>query len=163
MITMTRIIRLACVAGLFAAGANAQEPQDSQTVSTTSCPRGAVSIYFASGDATASPQAQALIGKIGETATSCQPDRVDLVARIDVTTDGDKAVAVALERLGNVAADLVSHGLSPDRIRVAALSAVNLQGPRLNQIDVLFSKDNQPADEVPPPSPPPQYTSRDAI
>ncbi len=157
---MTRILGLLCLAGFFAGGANAQEPQ---TASVSSCPRGALSIYFASGDATASPQAQALIGKIGETASSCGPDRVDLIARIDTATDGDRAVAVALERLGTVAADLVSHGLSADRIRVAALSAVNPQGPRLNQIDVVFSKDNQPADDTQPPEPLTRSAPSDAI
>lgn len=145
-----RMAGLLCVAGLFAGAASAQEQSPS---AVSACPRGPLSIYFASGDSTASPQAQALIGKIGETATSCQPDRIDLIARIDTATDGDSAVAVALARLNTVVANLVSHGLSADHIRVAALSSVNPQEPMLNQIDVVFAKDDAAADDTSPAAP----------
>ena len=154
----TRNFLFGVIAGLFALDASAQDvsksPSERQTVSADSaCPRRPLSIYFASGQSTASPQAQALITKIGETATTCQPDRVDLIARINTAVDGQRALAVALERLNTVAADLVSHGLPADHIRVAALSAP--QGPPLNQIDVLFStvaKDGLSPEDTPKPA-----------
>jgi hypothetical protein len=130
---------------------------DAQTSAATSasCPRGALRIYFASGGVTASPQAQALMGKIGETATSCQPDRIDLVAHFDPSADGERAVAVALERLSTVAADLVSQGFSADRIRVAAQAVKASEVPvgRLNQVDVLFRKASETPDGSDEPAP----------
>jgi hypothetical protein len=143
-VTMMRALLLTCAtAGLLAlasAGAGAQTAAGSNTAA--SCPRGALKIYFASGDVTASPQAQALIGKIGDTATSCEPDHVDIVARFDPNMDGDRAVTVALERLSTVVADLVSRGLSVDRIRISARAVKAGEYPpgHLNQVDVLFRK-----------------------
>src|SRR5262245_15194774 len=97
---MRAFLLISVAAGLFAlsaGGAGAQAP--SQVKPQSACPRDVVKIYFASGAVTASPQAQALIGKIGETASDCEPDHIDLVTRFDPSTDGDRAVNVALERL----------------------------------------------------------------
>ncbi len=129
-----------------------------QTVSSApeyaSCPRGSLSIYFASGETVASPQALALIDRISETAASCQPDGIDLVARINSRVDGPRALQLALTRLSAVADDLVAKGVSADRIRVAA-QAAGSPAPSLNQIDVLLRKAGESPDAVasPPPAP----------
>ena len=69
-------------------------PAIAQTHVESACPGAPLSLYFASGDVTASPQTDVLIGRIGETATTCQADRIDLIAHIDATADGDRAVRV---------------------------------------------------------------------
>ena len=128
---------------LAAASAVAQ-----QTATDTSCPHAPLSIYFASGDVTASPQAQELIIKISDTATTCHADRVDLIAHIDPKVDGERAVTVALERLNQVAEDLIARGVPADRIRVAARApeaGEKIAGP--NQVSILIRK----ADETPEP------------
>lgn len=120
-----------------------------------SCPRARLSIYFASGETTATPEALALIGRIGETAADCQPDGIDLVARVDFRVDGDRALALALARLSEVADDLVEQGISVERIRVAA-QASGGTASAINQIDVLFRKSAvEVADDVvaPPANP----------
>jgi len=95
------------------------------------------------------------MGKIGETATSCEPDHIDLVAHFDPSADGQRAVAVALERLSTVAADLVSQGFSADRIRIAAQAVKASEVPvgHLNQIDVLFRKASEASDSGAAPAP----------
>jgi outer membrane protein OmpA-like peptidoglycan-associated protein len=134
---MLRTLRVVCaVAGLGAVsgGAAAQTASDS-------CPPAPLSIYFASGDIKASPQTEALIVRIGDTATRCQADTIDLVAHIDFKVDGERAVTIALERLAKVAHDLVARGLPADRIRVAARAPMKgepVAGP--NQINVLIRK-----------------------
>lgn len=152
---MRAVLLLSLAAGLLAgAPAGAQSKPSANSVS---CPRGVVKIYFASGDVTASPQAQALIGKIGETATSCEPDHIDLVTRFDPGADGDRAVALALERLSAVVTDLVSRGISADRIRISAqaVKAGEYPAGHLNQVDVLFRKAGETLEdaELPPPAP----------
>lgn len=157
-VTMMRALLLtSATAGLLAlasASAGAQTAQASNPTANAaaSCPRGVVKIYFATGDVTASPQAQALIGKIGETATDCEPDHIDIVARFDPKADGDRAITVALERLSMVVADLVSRGLSVDRIRIAAQAVKSGDYPpgHLNQVDVLFRKGGDIPEEVEP-------------
>ncbi len=148
---------LGAVAGIHLFTALPATAQAALDASADLCPRNALKIYFASGDVIASPQAEALIGKIGETASSCLPDNIDLVAHFDTVADGDRAVSVALERLSRVAADLVSRGISSDRIRIAARAARVGEVPAssLNQIDVLFRKADPAAaepDEAPPAS-----------
>jgi len=118
-----------------------------------SCPRGRLSIYFASGETNTSPEAVVLIGRISETAASCQPDGIDLVARVDFRVDGERAMALALARLSTVADDLVAQGVSMERIRVAAQTAVVFPATQLNQIDVLFRKSDEVADNVASPPP----------
>ena len=104
-----------------------------------SCPHARLSIYFASGETTATPEALALIGRIGEAAADCQPDGIDLVARVDARVDGDRALALALARLAEVADDLVEQGVAVERIRVAA-QASGGAASAINQIDILFRK-----------------------
>ena len=60
-------------------------------------------------------------------------------------------MALALARLSAVADDLVAKGVAVERIRVAAQSAGVMYAPTLNQIDVLFRKSGETADEVAPP------------
>jgi hypothetical protein len=106
------------------------------------CPSNALRIYFASGAVTVSPQTEALIGKIGETASSCAADHLDLIAHFDTEADGKRAVAVALERLALITDDLIAKGISPDRIRIAvrAVKTGEVASASLNQIDVMFRK-----------------------
>lgn len=156
-VTMTHILRFlgaAAVLVLSGTGAGAQTPSSASEY--VSCPRSRLSIYFASGETAASPEALALIGRISETAADCQPDGIDLVARIDARVDGERAVTLALARLSAVADDLIAKGVSVDRIRVAAQSSQDARSPTsgLNQIDVLFRKSAEAADNVAsPPAP----------
>lgn len=154
---MTRTLLLLCASVGLVVFAFAFSGASAQTAAggVPSCPRGALKIYFASGDVTASPQAQALMGKIGETATSCEPDHIDLVAHFDPGADGERAVAVALERLWTIAADLMSQGLPANRIRIAAQAVKAGEVPvgRLNQVDVLFRKAGETSDGSVEPTP----------
>lgn len=144
-------IHLVTAAGAMAQTATAAQP--------ASCPGTPLSIYFAAGDVRTSPQAQELIGRIGETAATCHADRIDLVAHIDAKVDGDRAVTVALERLNQVAADLVARGLPADRIRIAARAAEvgeMVAGP--NQVNVLIRKSGEAVGVAPPPASQPVQT-----
>lgn len=148
------ILGFAAVFLLTGTGAGAQtRTSPSEYVS---CPRARLSIYFASGETTASPEALTLIGRIGETAANCQPDGIDLVARVDSRVDGDRALALALARLAEVADDLVEQGVAVERIRVAAQASGGMASS-INQIDILFRKSaNEMADEV---AAPPETTA----
>ena len=68
----------------------------------------------------------------------------------DSQSDGEEAVCA---RLSAVADDLVAKGVSMDRIRVAAQTAGVLPATQLNQIDVLFRKSGEVADNVASPPP----------
>jgi hypothetical protein len=136
------MIRSISLAGVLAgihlfgtAGAVAEPPAEY-------CPRGPVALYFASGAITATPQVDALMGKIGDTATSCEADRIDIIAHIDPNVDGGRALLVSLERLKLLAGDLMEQGVPADRIRVAALAAHAGEAPTagFSQVDVLFRK-----------------------
>jgi hypothetical protein len=131
---MIRTFSIAALAGswLLAATAGAEAPP------VPYCPLGPVSVYFASGAATATPQVQALMGKIGDTAASCEADRIDLVAHIDPGVDGEGAAAVALERLKLLMKDLVARGLPVERIRFDAIEGA--PSGSFNQVDVVFRK-----------------------
>jgi hypothetical protein len=145
---MLRSIGLVIAATAFAAHAQAQS---STAASEASCPRAPVSIYFASGDVTGSPEALALVVRISDTATRCEADTIDLIAHIDPQADGDRAVTVALERLNRVARDLIARGLPAGRIRIAARApepGEPVAGP--NQINVVIRK----SEEAIPPAPP---------
>lgn len=156
---MLRSLAFVCVAtGIHLVSAASVTAQSAPYIS---CPRTPLSIYFASGDVTASPQAEELLGRIGETLNSCAPDRIDLIAHIDASVDGARAVTVALQRLNMVAGDLVARGLPADRIRVAARApeaGEPVVGP--NQINILFRKAESAAEaEAPTPvSQPPART-----
>jgi hypothetical protein len=155
--TMLRKICLVfAVAGFVLAPANATA-QTSRTATETSCPRSPVSIYFASGDVNGSPEALALLVRLGDTAARCEADTIDLIAHIDPKADGDRAVTVALERLNKVARDLIARGLPAGRIRIAARApepGEPVAGP--NQINVVIrkSEDAPPAASTPSPSMP---------
>lgn len=151
MMRIAGFIGAFCVAVLSGAGASAQTVSSASEY--VSCPRGRLSIYFASGETAASPEAEALIGRISETAANCQPDGIDLVARIDARVDGDRAVTLALARLAAVADDLIAQGVAVERIRVAAQTTGAVLGSTLNQIDVLFRKSGETADDVASPPP----------
>lgn len=153
MMRIPGILGIAAALVLTGTGAHAQTASSASEY--VSCPRARLSIYFASGETTASPEALTLLGRISETAASCQPDGIDLVARIDSRVDGDQAMTLALARLSAVADDLVAKGVPVERIRIAAQSAGVLHAPTLNQIDVLFRKSGETAEDVasPPPAP----------
>lgn len=142
-------------AALLLAGVSASAQTRTSPSEYVSCPRARLSIYFASGESTASPEALALIGRIGETAANCQPDGIDLVARVDSRVDGDRALALALARLSEVADDLVEQGVSIERIRVAA-QASGGTASAISQIDILFRKSasEAPAEVAAPPASP---------
>lgn len=153
---MLRITGIICAAALLAitGTAVAQLPGalPSSADPDISCPHGRLSIYYASGEAASSPQAEALIDLISEHAARCNAEGLDLIARIDSRVDGDKALALALERLSSVAGDLVAKGIPVDRIRVAAQAAQNPPSASLTQIDVIFRKAD-PTPEVAAPAP----------
>lgn len=151
-----RLAFLGFTAVFLLAGASAGAQTRVSPSEYVSCPHSRLSIYFASGETRATPEALALIGRIGETAANCQPDGIDLVARVDSRVDGDRALALALARLVEVADDLVEQGISVDRIRVAAQASGAGSASSISQIDVLFRKrSSETADEVaaPPKSP----------
>lgn len=151
----TRLAFLGFLTVLLLSGAVAGAQTRVSPSEYVSCPRARLSIYFASGETTATPEALTLIGRIGETAANCQPDGIDLVARVDARVDGDRALALALARLSEVADDLVEQGVSVERIRVAA-QASGGTASAINQIDVLFRKSTaEVADDIvaPPKSP----------
>jgi hypothetical protein len=143
--TMWRKIGLVvAVAGLALTPAVASAQKPSQSAGEASCPRAPVSIYFASGDVNGSPEALALLVRIGDTATRCEADTIDLIAHIDPNADGDRAVTVALERLNKVARDLIARGLPAGRIRIAARApepGEPVAGP--NQINVVIRKSEE--------------------
>ena len=84
----------------------------------SSCPRGPVSVYFATGDVMPSPQTQAVLGKVRETAGECAAARFDIVAHV-AAAEGEHALGLALERLKLVADQLVLLGLPASQIRLA--------------------------------------------
>ena len=150
---MLRTIGLVfAAAGLVLAPANATA-QSSKAAAEASCPHAPVSIYFASGDVNGSPEALALLVRIGDTATRCEADTIDLIAHIDPSADGDRAVTVALERLNKVARDLIARGLPAGRIRIAARApepGEPVAGP--NQINVVIRKSEEAPAAPPAPS-----------
>jgi hypothetical protein len=91
---------------------------DSPAAPPSACPRGPVSIYFPAGEATVSPQTQAVLGKVRETAGECAADRFDIVAHVDAA-EGQHALGLALDRLKLVAERLVALGLPVGQIRLA--------------------------------------------
>lgn len=152
-VTMMRTFGyLAASAAVFVSGVGAAAQTASSASEYASCPRGRLSIYFASGETKTSPEAIILIDRISETAASCQPDGIDLVARVDKRVDGDQAMSLALARLAAVSDDLVAKGFSVDRIRVAAQAVGMTPETQLNQIDVIFRKTGNGADDVASPS-----------
>jgi outer membrane protein OmpA-like peptidoglycan-associated protein len=144
-------LRIGTALALAASAVPVSVGQSADSAAAEACPRGALSVYFASGETTATPQAEALLGKIRETASQCRPDRIDLVAHIDMGEEGDRAVELSLERVNLIAGELVAAGLPADRIRIAAQRSDDpiWQTSGLRQIDVVFRKAEAAAPEVP--------------
>lgn len=152
MMRLSGILAFSTLLALSAASAIAQSPEAGPASATTeaSCPLGRLSIYYASGEAVASQQAEALIGLISEHAVACKADGLDLIARIDSRVDGDGALSLALKRLSDVADELVARGVPVDGIRVAAQAASSPAAPNINQIDVIFRKVDRTDDVAAP-------------
>ena len=104
----------AAIGVMAGAAVHAETPPPAQS----SCPRGPVSVYFATGDVVPSPQTQAVLGKVRETAGECAADRFDILAHVDAA-EGEHALGLALERLKLVADQLVALGLPAGEIRLA--------------------------------------------
>ena len=117
------------------------------------CPAAKVSVYFAPGDTAASPQSEALIGRVSEAVTSCAPDTVYLLAHVD-QNEGERALSLALQRLERITRELVARGLSTDRIRTATSGQrTDNADVALRQVDILVSKQPITSEaEDPPPS-----------
>jgi hypothetical protein len=114
---LKHVVMLGAAIGLIA-GAAGHAETPSPGANASACPRGPVSIYFSTGDVTPSPQTQAVLSKIRETAGECAADRFEIVAHVDAA-EGEHALALALERLKRVADQLVSLGLPAAQIRLA--------------------------------------------
>jgi len=126
-------------------------PQDSEI---SSCPRGGLSVYYARGEASPSEQAILLIARIGDEASRCQPDGIDLITEIDSTRDGDIAIRVAMARLNNVAENLVAAGYPADRIRLAAQSSTDRDmSPPMGGITIYFRQTDAEAGDASVPAP----------
>lgn len=121
-----------------AAGAIAQpiEPNGE----AVACPGEPTSVYFASGDATLSHEGKMLVSRLVDHAVACRPEGIDIVTRINVSVDGDSAVALALARLDGISRDLVARGVSPEAIRVAARPGNDTFPPGMSEVEVSFRK-----------------------
>ena len=148
VVTMIRTIGLSgALAGiclLAAIGAGAEAPQTASTARAAS-----VTIYFASGAATATPQVQALIGKIGDTAASCEADRIDLIAHIDPGVDGESAASC---RAGAPeAVDQGSRGAGPAGRAYPVCGPAAIEGAPtagFNQVDVAVPQGGSARDRA---------------
>jgi hypothetical protein len=136
--SLKRTVMICAAIGLMAGAAG---HADTPPPLPTSCPRGPVSIYFASGDITTSPQTQAVLGKVREVAGECAADRFDIVAHVDAA-EGEHALGLALERLKLVADQLVALGLPAAQIRVAtdAPDTDRRADVGRRQLDIEFGK-----------------------
>jgi hypothetical protein len=161
-ITMLRLVRITLLSGLSAlaaASASSQTPTASPGLAI--CPSGAITIYYARGEATPSKHALDLISRVGEEARSCGPEGIDLVTDISTEIEGDAAINLAMTRLSSVAEALVGQGYPADRIRMAAQAGSEARAP-MGEITILFRSTPQPSGNVAAPAgqrPP----SRDAI
>jgi hypothetical protein len=161
-ITMLRLARISLLGGLVvlaAASASSQTPTSSPELGV--CPGGAITIYYARGDAAPSQVARDLIGRVSEEARSCSPEGIDLVADISIDSEGDAAIALAMARLGGVAEALVAQGYPADRIRMAAHGGGETRAP-MGEITILFRKAPQAGSAVAAPAGA-RNPSRDAI
>ena len=115
---------------------------------TAHCPGGSVSVYFASGEATLTSEGRQLVSRLAEQAAACQPEGIDLVTLINTDIDGDHAVALALARLDDISRDLISRGISPGSIRVAARPGRDVFPAGMNEVEVIFRKSAPAAGEA---------------
>ena len=122
-----------------------------QAANQTECPIGPVSIYFAAGDVTPSPQSRAVLDKIREAADTCASDQIEVVAHVDIG-EGEGALRFALKRLQLVSDQLVALGLPAARIRTAtdAPDVDQRTDVGRRQIDILFghAPDATPPDDA---------------
>jgi hypothetical protein len=147
MLRISRCIGALLIGSVCSAPGLAQTaPRGSEVVS---CPRGGLSVYYARGEASPSEQAVLLIARIGEEASRCQPDGIDLVTEIDGDRDGEGAISLAMARLNNVAEKLVAGGYPVDRIRLAAQSSLDKDlRPPMGVITVYFRQTGAEAGEA---------------
>ncbi len=99
-----------------------------------------MSVYFASGESVVSAAGRELVTRLVDHAVACQPDAIDLLTRISTEVDGDGALALALARIEDIAADLIARGVSPETIRVAALPGRDVFPPGMSRVEVIFRK-----------------------
>lgn len=167
LVTMMRlpaILSLSLVVVVLAANSAAQPltAGPASSLGEGPCPQGRMSIYYASRDVDVSQQTEALIGLISAHAIACRADGLDLIARIDSRIDGDGALAIALQRLGDIAGEFIARGVPAESLRIAAQSVSSVAAPNLNQIDVIFRK-AAPADAVAAPTAATRPTPTDSI
>ena len=156
---MSYAIRIMCGAGvLLVAAASAFAQTQTPASVGLSCPSGLHSVYYARGEATPSRETVSLIGSIGAQALACQADAIDLVTGIDTAGEQD-AVTLALARLGNVAAELISSGVPADRIRLAARAEGASVSP-MGEVSVIFRKRVSGPDDAMAPAQPAQPQAR---
>lgn len=130
------------------------------------CPTGAVSVYFAPGANLPSDETIDLINRVGEVASGCDADGVDIVAWVD-PAEAEGAMALALDRLKLVAAHLGESGLAADRMRVGARVQAGPAriGPAARNVRIIIRDRNavQRTDTPPPTRVPETVTSPEAI
>lgn len=138
-LTMKRIWAAVTLA-VAVAGAPAAIAQTVEQSAATACPSEPMSVYFASGETKLSEEGRLLVGRLVEHAVACRPDGIDIVTRINSGVDGEHAVALALARLSDISQDLVSRGVPPDSIRVAAGPGDDAFPPGMCEVEVIFRK-----------------------
>ena len=126
------LIAFSSAAGAFA--------QTVEATAATACPGEPMSLYFASGETSLSEEGRLLVNRLVDHAVACRPDGIDLVTRINPGVDGDRAVALALARLSDISQDLVTGGVSPNSIRVAAQPGSDVFPPGMSEVEVFFRK-----------------------
>lgn len=143
------------------ASAVAQAPQIEP--GSALCPRDALTVYYARGEAMPSEQARIILSKIGDDAKRCRPDAIDLVAGVNAEGEGAQALTLALARLNGVAESLVHAGFPIERIRVAAQGQAGFRSSPMGEITVLFRHSAGADDAAAPMKESGRQASRDAI
>lgn len=136
---MRRIWAIAALA-VACAAAPGVVAQPVDVSDTPACPAESMSVYFASGESTLSSEGRRLVSRLGDHALACKPESIDLITRINPDVDGDSAIALALARLEDVSRDLVSRGISPESIRIAARAGRDVFPPGMSEVEVIFRK-----------------------
>ncbi len=148
----------AVLASVFCVAAMAQNapPASPETTAYPSCPERPVSVYFSSGNMSASPETLTVLGRIGEAAQSCRPDHVDLVAYVNPGIEGDGALSLSLGRLDTIAKELAATGVPMPALRTATKHVAEAGAGTLIQIDIVMRRSDQatPAEDDIAPSRP---------
>ena len=140
---MLRLASLVCVTSLAALPFGMAAAQNAHAdASPAPCTGERVSIYYARGEAQPTLQALDLIEHIGDEASRCKPDGIDLVTDIDTSAEGGdtQAITLALARLNSVAKALIANGVPADRIRMAASPDADVMHPPMGEVGVVFRK-----------------------